>query len=367
MMPRWTVPDGLSGLARGQGYRATGIPVSDPFGAAGDPEMPSLALALNPVEVQRQFGSHLPHLSGEHGVAHLRAIRVTRYKPGRRCLIEYDMAVARAEGALEATTVIGKVRARRSGKSGYRLLDALWHNGFSADSQDGISVPEPIGTVSACRLWLQRKVPGRMATDLLMTPDGAALTPRLAEAAYKLHRAGVPTKRRHTMADELRILREHLSRLAQAKPQWAERLERLLDASQRLGAATPEPTPCGIHRDFYPDQVLVDGPRLYLIDFDLYCEGDPGLDIGNFLGHLTEHSLRTLGEPGGLVELERAMEERFVELAGEASRAAVWSYATLTLVRHVYLSTLFPERRPLTGPLLDLCEERLDVTRRVCP
>jgi hypothetical protein len=364
-MPRWTVPAGLSGLARGQGYRAMGIPVSDPFGAAGDPEMPSLALALDPVEVQRQFGSHLPHLSGEHGVVRLRAIRVTRYKPGRRCLIEYDTEVERAEGAPEVTTLIGKVRARRSGKSGYRLLSALWGNGFSADSQDGISVPEPIGVVPACRLWLQRKVPGRMATDLLMTPDSAALTQRIAEAAYKLHRAGVPTKRRHTMADELRILREHLSRLAQTKPQWAERLERLLDASWRLGAATPEPRPCGIHRDFYPDQVLVDGRRLYLIDFDLYCEGDPGLDVGNFLGHLTEHSLRTLGNPEALVDLEQAMEERFVELSGEAPRAAVRAYATLTLVRHISLSTLFPERRPLTGPLLDLCEERLDIVGRV--
>jgi hypothetical protein len=341
------------------------IPVSDPFGAACDPEMPSLALALDPVEVQRQFGSHLTPLSGERGLVHLWAVRVTRYKPGRRCVIEYDVEVERAEDAPEATTLIGKVRARRSGKSGYRLLKAFWDNDFRADSQDGISVPEPIGIVSACRLWLQRKVPGQMATDLLTAPDSASLVRRIAEAAYKLHQARVPTKRRHTMADEVRILREHLSCLAQTEPQWAERLEWLLDASQRLGAALPEPMPCGIHRDFYPDQVIVEGPRLYLIDFDLYCDGDPGLDIGNFLGHLIEHSLRTLGDPGALVELERAMEERFVELAGEASRTAVRAYTTLTLVRHIYLSTLFPERRPSTGCLLDLCEERLDIVGRV--
>jgi aminoglycoside phosphotransferase (APT) family kinase protein len=169
------------------------------------------------------------------------------------------------------------------------------------------------------------------------------------------------------MADELRILREHLSGLARAKPQWAARLERLLDAAHRLGAATPEPTPCGIHRDFYPDQVIVDGQRLHLIDFDLYGEGDPGLDIGNLLGHVTEYGLRTRGEPRALAESERAMEERFVELAGEALRAAVRAYATLTLVRHIYLSTVFPERHPLTACLLDLCEERLDVVRPFAP
>ena len=44
-------------------------------------------------------------------------------------------------------------------------------------------MPEPIGIVSACRLWLQRKVPGQMATDLLTAPDSPALVQRLAEAA----------------------------------------------------------------------------------------------------------------------------------------------------------------------------------------
>jgi aminoglycoside phosphotransferase (APT) family kinase protein len=173
------------------------------------------------------------------------------------------------------------------------------------------------------------------------------------------------------MADELRILHERLPTLAQGEAECAgahatqkrvsaRRIERLLAACDRLGAATPEPVARGIHRDFYADQVIVDGMRLYLIDFDLYCEGDPGLDIGNFLGHMTEQSLRTLGDPGALVERERAMEERFVELAGEAARAAVRAYATLTLARHIYLSTQFPERRPFTGSLLELCEERLN-------
>src|SRR5207245_9541587 len=104
----------------------------------------------------------------------------------------------------------------------------------------------------------------------------------------------------------------------------------------RLGAATREATTCWSHRYFYADQVIVDAGRLFLVDFDLYCEGDPALDIGNFLGHVTEQSLRTLGDPEALADREHAMEERFVELSG-VTPAAVRAYATLTLVRHVYL------------------------------
>ena len=343
------------------------IPVIDPFGVAGDPEMPTLAAALDPAEVQRRFGRGLPRLAGRVpaervGCVCLQAIRVTRYKPGRRCVLEFDVVTDRPDAAPEAVTLVGKVRRRRPGEADYRLLSALWDAGFAADSPDGISVPEPIGFVPELQLWLQRKVPGPVATDLLAGPDGPALVERIAEAAHKLHQAGVRSERRHTMADELRILRERLPTLAEPGTRQERRIARLLDACDRLGAAIPEPAPRGIHRDFYPDQVIVDpgtGRRLFLIDFDLHCEGDPGLDIGNFLGHITEQSLRALGDPQALADREQAMEERFVALSGEATRAAVRAYATLTLVRHIHLSTLFPERRPFTGRLLELCEERL--------
>ena len=335
------------------------IPVTDPFGVVGDPEMTSLAAALDPIEAQRQLGQRLGHLTGERGAVLLMAIRVKRYKPGRRCMIEYDVEIQEPDALPKAVTLLGKVRRVRSGKSGYRLLDALRNAGFGDDSRDEISVPEPIGVVPEFRMWLQRKVQGRVATDLLAAPGGEDLVRRIAEAAHKLHRAGVLAKRRHTMADELHILHERLPCVARSEPRWAVRIERLLDACDCLGAGTLKPEPCGIHRDFYADQVIVAGPRLCLIDFDLYCQGDPALDIGNFLGHIREQSLRCLGDPEALADLEVAMEERFVELAGEETRPAVRAYRILTLARHVHLSTLFPERRPFTGSLLELCEEHL--------
>lgn len=335
------------------------LPVIDPFDVAHDPEMPSLRLALDPVEAQRQLQLSLPRLAGEHGLLYLRQIRVTRYKPGQRCLIEYTVDVKRADGPLEQVVMIGKVRAGHRAKVGNRLLEWLWNAGFAGDSTDGISVPEPMGVLKDLQMWLQRKVPGRVATELLAGPGGVMLAQRIADAAFKLHRAGVRTRRRHTMADELRILRNRLPTVTHVDSIVPERIGRLLDACDRLGAETPELTTCGIHRDFYADQVIVDGERLYLVDFDLYCEGDPGLDIGNFLAHVTEQSLRTFGDPEALVDVEKAMEERFIELSGEAVRPGVRAYATLTLVRHVYLSTLKPERRPFTKRILELCEERL--------
>ena len=107
-------------------------------------------------------------------------------------------------------------------------------------SRSGKSLPEPIGTVSKFRMWLQRKVPGLVATDLLAAAGGEVLACRIAQAAHKLHQAGVPATPRHTMADELRLLERCLPTVAQVEQRWAERIERLLDACYRLGAATPE-------------------------------------------------------------------------------------------------------------------------------
>ena len=121
----------------------------------------------------------------------------------------------------------------------------------------------------------------------------------------------------------------------------------------------PEPRLCGIHRDFYPAQVLVNDSRIYLIDFDLYCTGDPGLDIGNFIGHMIEQRLRETGNGAALAPPEQALEDKFVELSGECCRPAVQAYTTLTLVRHIYLSMQFAKRREFAPALIELCERRL--------
>jgi aminoglycoside phosphotransferase (APT) family kinase protein len=288
----------------------------------------------------------------------------TPAKPGKRCVIEYDVRVEHPDGRREKAVLIGKIRARRYGNEACRLQEALWNAGFQTGAPDRVSVPEPIGLVPPMRMWLQRKVPGTVATELLTGPEGVALARRVAKALHKLHRAGVSTHRRHTMADELRILRQCLWSVARAKPDLAPRLERLLEACERLGAQTPPPVPCGIHRDFYPDQVIVRGKRLHLLDFDLYCLGDPALDVGNFLGHVIEQSLREHDRPDAMRDREVELEERFIRLTGQHARPAVPAYTTLTLARHIYLSTQFAGRSATTDRLVDLCEERLELAAR---
>ncbi|PSB05116.1 phosphotransferase family protein [Merismopedia glauca] len=331
------------------------IIVSDPFNSSADPKMPFLAEAIAPMQVQRYLAQALgDRLEG----IELQGIQVMRHKMGRRCGIAYNIK-ARKSDSSKYMAIIGKVRAKGLDYPSYELQRSLWNAGFGDRSSDGISVPEVLGAIPRWEMWLQTKIPGSVATDLLAGADGVALAIKIAESAHKLHQGGFVPHRCHTMTDELKILRDRLPKVGQVYPNWAKRIAVILDKCDRLGAKTPEFEPCGIHRDFYGDQVIVNGDRLYLIDLDLYCLGNPALDIGNFIAHITEYSLRVLGNPDALSDRESAMTERFVEFHGAGMRLAIESYTTLTLVRHIYISTQISDRRPFTKALLELCEQRL--------
>ena len=72
--------------------------VTDPFNAAADPALPTVALALDPLAVQEEFKRGLPRLAGEDGTIKVKTITVLRHKVGRRCVIEYDVRVERPDG-----------------------------------------------------------------------------------------------------------------------------------------------------------------------------------------------------------------------------------------------------------------------------
>ena len=155
--------------------------------------------------------------------------RLIRHKPGRRALIEYH---------LDTTTgplvLLGKLRFKGTDWNSYHLQQTLWNQGFAADSVDGYSVPEPMGIVPAWHMWLQRKVPGVPATQLLPTIAGVPLAHRIAALAHKLHQTPIPTRKIHTLADELRILHERLPLVTQQHPPWDSRIAQILNACDTL-------------------------------------------------------------------------------------------------------------------------------------
>ncbi|WP_107670867.1 phosphotransferase [Cyanothece sp. BG0011] len=327
------------------------IQVNDSFKLLSDPNLSFLKDALSPNKVESIFNNYFPELIKNNTLS---SIKVVRYKAKKRCLIEYQF-----KGEKEFS-LLGKVRFKGTDTKSYYLQKYLWQNGFDDYSLDTVSVPQPIGVIPQWKMWLQRKVPGYTTTLLLGKPDGVTIAEKIAYAAYKLHQFPAKTDRYHTIDNELHILYEKLPLVSELYPHLKHRIREILKECDRLGKSLSYIPSLGIHRDFYADQIIINHSRLYLLDLDLYCYGDPSLDIGNFIAHITEYSLRVLGDFQALKDREIALQEAFIQLTGEESRKSIMIYKFLTLVRHIYISTQIKERNAYTEDLIRLCESYLE-------
>ncbi|TJZ89872.1 hypothetical protein FA743_17460 [Paracoccus gahaiensis] len=302
-----------------------------------DPDMPQLAAALDPVRV-------LPALRRASGLQMAEgAPALLRHKPGRRALIRYPLAGA------DGAALLGKLRAKGPDRRMPALHAALRRAGLDGRAPHRTGIPRARGAVDALNMWLQDEVPGGP-----LDPGDTAAMARSGAALARLHAVPAVTDRRWSHADEGAVLDHALSQAASGMPDQAGALQAIRGAAQAALAALPPGPDCGIHRDFYVDQVLIDGDRVWLVDLDLYAIGDPGIDLGNFLAHLDELALRRTGDATALKAAGQAFLRGYASIRPlpEAHRIRVFRH--LSLARHIWISTRFADRRHSTQALIEL-------------
>src|SRR5690606_37365393 len=100
---------------RAAGERGSGCLMSataNPTGLLADPAMGFLAPALEPEPALAAFRRPGGPLADLDGPVRIARIDILRHKPGRRCLIAYDIDVAPRHGAPQSFTLLGKARAK---------------------------------------------------------------------------------------------------------------------------------------------------------------------------------------------------------------------------------------------------------------
>ncbi len=313
-----------------------------------DAKLPALEIALAPKVVEPKLASTLMETYPDIETLTLQSATLWCHKPGRRGLARPTTAV----------TLLGKLYRRGVDVENVAAVRELIKSGFGGDSADGISIPDFVGALPEMGMTLQRRESGRPLAESLTGTDGQSAARRAADAICKLHRSSVLLRKTHTVADELEILDARLTALAGRRPEWELRLRGLWRECRKMAGRLHIVTPRSIHRDFYHDQLLLDDRRVWLLDLDLLCAGDPALDAGNFIGHLIEWGVRAPEHRAAFDAAAAAFTERFIEHGGTDTTGAVEIYTTLTLARHVSLSAQFPERAAFTERILAVCEER---------
>jgi Ser/Thr protein kinase RdoA (MazF antagonist) len=259
----------------------------------------------------------------------------------------------------EELGIFAKMRSRGPDVRTQRLLVQLRQAGLDHARGSRVGVPAAVGVVPELALTLQSACPGEMLTLKLISGEVDETIEHVADGLARLHDTVVNTTRTHTIEDELDILNARLREAWIGRPGDRARIDAIEEACNDMARGLVEGPPRGLHRDFYPDQVLVDGDRLSLLDLDLYALGDCPLDVGNFVAHLTELSLRTHARPDRFSGLERRFEVRYCERMPEVTAEAIRVYRILTLARHIRLSMIIEGRESTTHRLIDQCEREL--------
>ena len=283
--------------------------------------------------------------------------KVLRYVADRRCVINYDLIDA--DGT--RTSVIGKVRAKGLDVRAMNALNAIHRNHKTIERDQDPVFAKTLGAVPDWNIWFQSHIGGRPADQLLPPDADSNLAYRIGVALGRMHVRLVRIDREHTLQDEIEILEKGLS-LCRKRPRWKSDLQRLYGACRTLIESLPAHPATGIHRDFYPAQVLCTGKQIGFVDCDLLAMGHPAIDVANFVAHLRETALRKYENPDATEHHEKAFEEGYRSvLPLEETSFRVLRLASLA--RHISICNRIPERKPFRKPMLDYCLNQLELTR----
>jgi phosphotransferase family enzyme len=284
----------------------------------------------------KETGRSVPGTRCEVGLEH--------YGRRHRCVLRYDLSL-NGSASEPVATVYGKVACDDRGEAASATLEAL--TGVPG-LERYVRVPQTLGYVHDLRLALMEPVPGTtaIASQLRDATGDARAIPRsngvessitaAGHLAAAMHGSGVGSdtiRNAHGELGELaaaaRVLRRCSPLLGDAFSGWAEEVA-LLEAS------TISMPPGFSHGDFTHSQLLFDGTRFALVDFDTVCRAEPALDVGQFLAYLRMAVRKQTGPSPGGSELAERLGTRFLDAYNETAGLDEGRRSDLVARAHVY-------------------------------
>ena len=322
-----------------------------------------LAPSLDPATFQHSFRKVLPEHARELESHSLGSIRLVRHKRNRRALVEYRYLPNDARHD-HVVVLLGKCRAKGVDRRALEIQHDAWNASLEVKSEgdDGFQTPKPLGAIPELGMWLQQKAVGVEASIPLYESSGEHVAKRIADAIATFHGSSLAFDRRHSIHDEVRILEQRLRQFSAKNPIHRDAIDHILSGCRRFVGELSGGLNLPIHRDFYPAQVLY-ASKLSLVDLDLCCMGNPAVDIGNFVAHMIEFGIRRHGCPDRFHVQRMAFIERYLSRIS-TTRREIEAFTTLSLARHIQLSTTFPDRTHTTCDLIQCVQQRLDVKDR---
>lgn len=324
----------LSKLRRGQ------LPKAGPHPIAADPDS---GLTFRPPGLDNKLpGMKLLH-APEHAanlaaialglpcVGTTASVRLHSHRLGKRAVLRVEL-----RGVAGPRRLFLRLRPVTS-ESGMHAFDLHCEVAARLARDGGVPVPTPLGYEAGIGVALMGAIHGSRPV-LRNGPSGVREVQQCLRTVERLHNITTASAAPYGVADELALLRSWVARVSVYLPGLADTVARAFEVVSEALTTLPVYTPATIHRDFYEGQLLIDGTRAGLLDFDTARMSDPMLDIGNFIAHVR---LAALVRGADLRALERAAacwpgHRRAPEAT---TRIAAWTRAALLRLACIYAFT----------------------------
>ncbi|KIT16849.1 Phosphotransferase enzyme family protein [Jannaschia aquimarina] len=291
-----------------------------------DAAMPTLAECLD----RRAMAS----VVAATGVELTGSPELLRHKPGRRAIVRLPCA---------AGDRLIKLRAKGPDRATPALHHTLREAGFDGRAAP-FAIPRAWPGPDRLDAFLMEAVAGEPLADHARPGRDAAPFERAGRALAALHRLDVSLPQDWGLADEWAVLSRALRQAAEREPKHKDRIDKLASELRRELDRLSDARPVPLHRDFYFDQILIDGERMWLVDLDLMARGHPAIDPGNFTAHLEELALRRDGDPTTLRPQIHAFREGYADAGGPASGDDIDLMHRISLARHLAICLRIPGR-----------------------
>jgi hypothetical protein len=201
-------------------------------------------------------------------------VSLMAHRLGKRAVLRCENADRQVRYARLRTDKSG------SGQTAFARHQRLW---AALKDDPLLRVPEPLGQSTEMGVALFAELPG--TAPVLEGSEGVRACHAIGRALTRLQDLRLSDLPVHDGMAEAMLLRTWHSRLTTVFPTRAEAFVVAIDTvCPALVRHRFRAVPC--HRDLHEKQVLMDGARAGLLDFDTLCLGHPAMDAGNLMAHL---------------------------------------------------------------------------------
>ena len=250
----------------------------------------------------------------------VRDVALVELRRTRGCVLRYRLDSA------QHPVVYGKVGRTAVGDAVEQALRAL----TARMSGDEIYFPLALGYSDDLMLCAVSAVPGN-PPDLSAPAGREQAVDGAARVAVALHGSGVSAGPFRFLHDELSRAADATRLVARDNAHLAARLTGILERIARMESRVQAGEPGLAHGSLAPSQLMLDGSRVGVLDFDRVCQAEPSLDLGRFVAPLRVKLAKL--NAVAVDELAQSLLLRYRDGGGRVDEARPLLYECAALVR----------------------------------